>query len=434
MLLVLMVINHNLVTTSWTEDREERIRKYREREGRNRKGDRDRDLDDLEEDQRRLDANGLPVHLHRVQRLLHAVPAPHKGCNDPANYENDSLSLYNQTFLQETYFGLFRKFAYQLMDSSTYRSYLTPQMFGMIEDVNLQLLSTTFKYITITQCIALLIHLLLTAALVITLNRRGRDRQHIVTALSPEQIQQLETNFATKYEKEQKESKSLMLDMLHILETHKKVMESQYRLQQAACDHSLHILDAGTPHSTGSHGWFNNMRSSMRQTSSVPPRPPAPIDPHTFYVDDRLPTGESPAVLPVTSSTTSQFQQTVTVKGAEGGTVVQDKDDDINSATHLMSLTDSDDEDADQRLAQARILQNLETTSSLTSDSRFASLSRRGRKGTFGQDPARDGVPLQEIHRAAAVPPVLPPPPPIRRDLAKELANQRRQMGLPPSE
>ena len=430
-----MVINQNLVTTSWTKEREDRIRRYREKERRDKQGDQDRDLGEhLEDDQRRLDENGLPVHLHRVQRILHAVPAPHKGCNDAANYENDSLSLYNQTLLQETYFGLFRKFAYQLMDSSTYRSYLTPQMFGMIESVNLQVLSTTFKYITITQCIALLIHLLLTAALVITLNRRARDRQHIVTALSPEQIQQLETNFSTKYEKDQKESKNLMLDMLQILETHKKVMESQYRLQQAACDHSLHILDAGTPHSTGSHGWFNNMRSSMRQTSSIPPRPPAPIDPHTYYVDGRLPTGESPAVLPISSSTTSQFKQTVTVTGAEGGKVVQDKND-VTSVTPLMSLTDSDDEEADQRLAQARMLQNFETNSSLASDSRFASLSRRGRKGTFGHDPARDGMPLQEIHRApAAVPPVLPPPPPIRKDLAKELANQRRQMGLPPSE
>ena len=235
-----------------------------------------------------------------------------------------------------------------------------------------------------------------------------------------------------------------MLDMLGILETHKAVMESQCRLQQAACGHSLHILDAGAPPSTEPHGWFNHMRNSMRKSAYKPARPPPPLGPHTFYANDRLPTGESPAILPVTSSTTAQFPRKVTVTddgalqvtipGNGGETGAQE--DEVNSTTNLMSLTESEDEEADTRLTQARLLQTVETSSSLASDSRFASLSRRGRKGTFGRDSTREGIQMQEIqatvHQAEApLPPALPPPPSTRNDLASELKQRRQKMGLP---
>ena len=186
----------------------------------------------------------------------------------------------------------------------------------MVEEQNLEILSTAFKYLTINQVVVLLLHLLITIALVMALKRGNQDRTHVVTALSPEQIHQLERNFATKYEQTQKETKAAMLDMLSILETHRRLLETNYSLQRAAADHSLTILEGGVSHvhSTGPSDWYDHVKNSMCRSNPKPPRPPAPIDPHTtYYTDNRLPTGEgSPAVLPVTSSATAQFQQKVT--------------------------------------------------------------------------------------------------------------------------
>ena len=451
LLALLMVTHYRLARTSWTSERQNRIDEYHRRNEDDHKEDLGHlmgtDLDpDLDDTERGLVARGLQAALIRARRLIRVVPSPYKSCNDPntEKYSNDSLSSYNQTLLQATYFSLFKKFAASLMSSDSFRTYMTPQMFEMIEHLNLELLASHFLYLTINQGVVLVLHLLITMALILTLHKRNQERPHVITALTPEQIQALEANFSQKYERELKEQRNILLDVLHLMETHKRLLESNYRLQQAACDHSLHILDA-QPQPAG--GWLDTMRSSMRKTKNQPPRPPPPIGPNTlFYGGDGPPMGESPnspATLLISPSDTATVgTQKVTITGAADssdrrGTASQiDADEMASTHSSSMALLLPDDAEAEAeaeaRLANIKMLNAMDESSSwMTTDSRFASIKRR-HMTTFSRVPEKEEIPLVDLPGAqAAGPPATIPPPPPRMDLAEEIRRRRAQMKLP---